>query len=633
VFSPDGALLASGGEDRRILLWDVRKRKQIGKPFTVDAAVFSMVFSHNGKMFAIGDQSGGVDLWNVVTHSRKPLSHHLAAVYGVAFSPDDRQLASVSADQTVHIYNLERTKSEPQILTGNAGLFSVDFAGGGLVSGTNDGTVIFWDPSRPIPFGWQVQSPTARSIQALFTGDGNTLVSCSSDKLEFWPVEKAIGSPPTVSSNLRTSITRCVPAPNSKDLVVIGSDNSIELWDLTVPRPNRTILQPGKDSIVAAAYGPDSRTLALGVVDTKKQGEIWLLNMPDGKLRQVFGPWDARIMALAFSPKANLLAIAEENSTISVWDLDTLETTRTFKPGHAETYGRENVTSLVFSRDGKRLASGNDNGVVWLWDMESRRGFALEAHRASVRSVAFSFDGKLLASGSSDETVLLWDVATGEQLIPPLNVHGDSINSVGFTPDGRWLAATADNGSIGFWQMDMPTLLSRACEIAGRDFRDSEWKRFFGDDPFRVTCPGAAANDADALALSGDSAHAEELFDKAVRATIQTNQAHEANQVCWLGSLDGFATIVKPACERAVELAPETEKDNYQDSRGLARALSGDWGNAIQDFEAEVKSIRAQPDLGGNSEEVVRRREDWIAALKEGRNPFDKELLNLLRTE
>jgi len=229
--------------------------------------------------------------------------------------------------------------------------------------------------------------------------------------------------------------------------------------------------------------------------------------------------------------------------------------------------------------------------------------------------------------------VLLWDAATGEQLIPTLYVHGDAINSVDFTPDGRWLASTADNGSSVFWQIDMPSLLARACEIAGRDFSESEWKQFFGDDPFRVTCPGAAANDADALALGGDSAHAEELFEKAVRAAIQTNQAQEANQVCWLGSLDGFATIVKPACERAVELALESDKGNFEDSRGLARALTGDWGGAIEDFAAEVKSIRAQPDLGGISEDIVRRREDWIAALKEGRNPFDKELLNLLRTE
>ena len=639
AFSPDGATLASGGEDKRIFFWNVLTHKQIGKPLMVGSEVFSLAFNHSGKKIVFGDRIGEAALWDMAKHSKlqqMPLDHE-GPVFGVAFSPDDRQLATVSSDKSVHIYNLDDPSAKPQKLTGESGLFGVDFAADGRVaSGTDDGMVTFWDPDRPIPFGSQVQSRTGEAAQAFYTADGKTLVSCSNDKVQFWPVENMTASPPAIPSDRRASITICVPAPDGENLVVVHSDNSIELWDLTKRRSAGLVLQPGKRSIVAAAYSHDSRTLAAAVVGSDDQGEVWLFNMPAGSRRQVLGPWeDNRIGALAFSPKENILAIANADSTISVWNTDTSEHS-TFRLSPAKSYDRENVISLAFSPgDGRYLASGGDNGVLRLWDMgsHSESPLTLKAHRGSVRSVAFSLDGKLLASGGSDKTVLLWDVATGIQLSPPLEGHGSAIKSLAFRPDGRSLASTANNGTIISWEIVTPALLSRACQIVGRNFTPLEWNRFFGNESFRVTCPIAAANEADARALEGDQTDAKQLFEQARDAALLSTEAQDANEVCWLGSLDGFATIVKLACDRAVELASESQKADFTDSRGLARALTGDRDGAIKDFETEVKSVRAQPDLGGNSEDVVRRREDWIAALKEGRDPFDKQLLNALRGE
>ena len=69
------------------------------------------------------------------------------------------------------------------------------------------------------------------------------------------------------------------------------------------------------------------------------------------------------------------------------------------------------------------------------------------------------------------------------------------------------------------------------------------------------------------------------------------------------------------------------------DSRGLARALTGDKDGAIEDFMAVVEYVKPLADLGVLNPAFLPRRESWIAALKEGRNPFDEQLLNALRTE
>lgn len=142
------------------------------------------------------------------------------------------------------------------------------------------------------------------------------------------------------------------------------------------------------------------------------------------------------------------------------------------------------------------------------------------------------------------------------------------------------------------------------------------------------------ADEADDLAMEGDHQGAERLFERATRIALSADEPEVPNIICWLGALDGYAMMVKPACERAVEMMPEATRDLVKDSRGMAKALTGDTDGAIADFTAAVEYLEKQPDHDGFSEEFLRRRKTWIAALKSGGNPFeDKKLLKALRTE
>ena len=160
-----------------------------------------------------------------------------------------------------------------------------------------------------------------------------------------------------------------------------------------------------------------------------------------------------------------------------------------------------------------------------------------------------------------------------------------------------------------------------------------EWSHSFGEEDFRVTCPAAKAAEADALVLAGDRVRAEQLYRAALQAAIEAKEARSANSVCWLGSIDGFAALVKPACEQAVQLASEVERDRIRDSRGVARALTGDVAGAAEDFGGLVEFLKQLPDLTVDFQAILRRREDWIAALKAGHNPFDEQSLKALRSE
>jgi tetratricopeptide (TPR) repeat protein len=107
--------------------------------------------------------------------------------------------------------------------------------------------------------------------------------------------------------------------------------------------------------------------------------------------------------------------------------------------------------------------------------------------------------------------------------------------------------------------------------------------------------------------------------------TIDTTwkiSAYSWNTLCRNGSLHAEAAKVMQACEKAVTLAPKIEE--FRDSRGIARAMTGDKQGAIEDFRAVIKST-------GWGKKWKQQRQGWIDALKAGKNPFTSEEIEKLK--
>jgi hypothetical protein len=141
------------------------------------------------------------------------------------------------------------------------------------------------------------------------------------------------------------------------------------------------------------------------------------------------------VSSVAFSPDSKRIASGSGDITVKVWDAQTGQELLALE-GHA--FG---VRSVAFSPDGKRLASGGMDGTVKVWDMETGQEVrALQGHTGDVSSVAFSPDGKRIASGSLDKTVKVWDARSGQQLLS-FQGHTGRVYSVAFSPDGKRLAS------------------------------------------------------------------------------------------------------------------------------------------------------------------------------------------------
>ena len=229
-----------------------------------------------------------------------------------------------------------------------------------------------------------------------------------------------------------------------------------QTWNL----PKNAIARFGKGvmggSDRAVAFSPDGKRLAVAtgvgiwIYDGQTYHELALLTGHTGVVRTV-----------AFSPDGKILASGEEDGTIKLWNLET---------GNVTTLAGNlfHVDCVAFSPDGKMLASGSWDGLVKLWDIESGQNLATFAGRelwntengrkkfvgyqSRVFSVAFSPDGKTVASGAQDRVIRLWDVETGQN-ISTLTGHEDVVFSVAFSPDGKTLASGAQDDTVKMWDV------------------------------------------------------------------------------------------------------------------------------------------------------------------------------------
>jgi WD40 repeat protein len=92
------------------------------------------------------------------------------------------------------------------------------------------------------------------------------------------------------------------------------------------------------------------------------------------------------------------------------------------------------------------------HGKIVLWDLADGRWLrTLTGHKNTVNTMVFSPDGRWLASGSADLTIRLWDVAGGN-LLNTLTGHTTAVNAIAFSPNGKMLVSAGDDAVI-FWKI------------------------------------------------------------------------------------------------------------------------------------------------------------------------------------
>jgi serine/threonine protein kinase len=154
-----------------------------------------------------------------------------------------------------------------------------------------------------------------------------------------------------------------------------------------------------------------------------------------------------RVWSVVYSPDGRYLASGSDDKTIKIWEVATGKQLRTLT-GHSEVF-----RSVVYSPDGRYLASESGDNTIKIWEVATGKELrTLTGHSDMVWSVAYSPDGRYLASGSRDQNIKIWEVATGKEL-RTLTGHSDWVLSVVYSPDGRYLASGSRDQNIKIWEV------------------------------------------------------------------------------------------------------------------------------------------------------------------------------------
>jgi WD40 repeat protein len=245
-------------------------------------------------------------------------------------------------------------------------------------------------------------------------------------------------------------------SPDGKILASGIGGSGVKLWDVGTQKVTTLRDEVSQYASPLVLFSPDGKTLASGGRCMQK---IRLWDVTSGKQTVALEGHDHYgVKALAFTPDGKTLASVGHWASVKLWDLATARNVAT----------RMTVKwtpAAAFSPDGKTLATAvcvvNEikgrnvvtDKCIRLWDVATgKQQMALKGHRDVVSAVVFSPDGKTVATGSEDHTIKLWDVATGNE-IAILNGHTDEVVALVYSRDGKTLASGSKDKTIKLWEV------------------------------------------------------------------------------------------------------------------------------------------------------------------------------------
>ncbi|MGI8896811.1 MAG: caspase family protein [Pyrinomonadaceae bacterium] len=412
AFSPDGTRLSSGGRTR----WDLRTGRGSRLTSTPSDGVFGMP-SPDGKLLATFTMNS-----NVLTILEVPTGRQLqrlapasagGVVNRVAFSPDGtmlltsygsdpQQQQSASSmnpggnENQLKIWDVKSGRELRSIALGLGGASKVGFSSDGRTLGTLGamGQISLWDAQS-----------------------GSRIRDLTSSPLANLGMPGSPGSMPSGSIN--------PGAIMNPDAMKSGSVATPIIADLSAMMTNMMgAMSAGTmgQSVTSLAFSPDGRTLATGGVETKSNFDMAAMmsgGMNQGKRPKKQPTPDPQDFMKNMK--------VEATGQVRLWDVASGSPVGELK-GHGK-----GITEVVFSRDGRLLASGSTDNTIRIWDLATKRELrTLTGHTSNIESIDFSPDSRLLASASDDGGTFLWDTNTGEHLATLISLDDG----------GEWMVVT-----------------------------------------------------------------------------------------------------------------------------------------------------------------------------------------------
>jgi WD40 repeat protein/uncharacterized caspase-like protein len=444
-FTNDGKNIATGGFGTQTYVWDTQTGKQLQQMKGRTNMAYAVAFSADGTQLT----SGGRTRWDLRTgQGRRILSSAPDKFLGIP-SPDGKLIAMFTPNNnTVMVMDAANGRTL-QTITGPSGAAAVErvyFSPDGrnlavTYSPAQGARMIGRLPSSDVKI-WEAR--TGREIRTLtlplppaevgFSPDNQIVATVASQgEITLWDLAsgqrlQALTSAPGQTNPYSRMTPTPMPSPGKMNRAQISTmianmPSQAELAAMMTNMIGTLSAGTAGRTVTSLSFSPDGKVLASGGIEAKSNFD------PAQMMAQAANPKKSKKQTTPSSQDILEAMKVETTGQIVFWNPATGQQIGAIK-GHGK-----GITNLVFSHDGKLIASAASDNTIKIWDVASQRELkTLTGHTANIESMDFSPDGRLLASASDDGSTFLWDANTGEHLLTLISLDDG----------GEWMVVTPE---------------------------------------------------------------------------------------------------------------------------------------------------------------------------------------------
>lgn len=222
-------------------------------------------------------------------------------------------------------------------------------------------------------------------------------------------------------------------------------DKHVMIWDASTQTLVRQIKLSGGGVVCWKAVVSRDGVVAAGFGDLT----LRLFELATGKELRCLEGADGIVASLEFSRDGKKLFTGNcGDNTVRLWNVATGDQLASGKTKKSATW------YVALSPDARCAVSAAADKMLHVWDLVGgcREASALAGHASKINGLAFFSDGRRVVSGSSDKTARVWDVVAKKQLAV-LGPHKKAVSGVSVSPDGKTIASCSLDGTLILWDV------------------------------------------------------------------------------------------------------------------------------------------------------------------------------------